>query len=316
MVTYTNLGFGLLTIDNKVYMNKQVNLTDINVFVVLAEVGSFTKAAEKLSCSRSYISKQLAQLESALGVTLLIRTTRTQYLTAQGEIFFAQCSNALSGISGAIDTVVDSSHSLSGSIKINCIGGHIGEDVVAPLINDFMNTYQHINIEIDFSSKRVDLISGEFDFVFRMGKLEDSALIAQKLTDIKIDTYVSPQYLSLHGKPTSPKELTQHKCIIGSIKNWVFTHGKTNRKLDVFVNGSLTCKNGRIMVSSAVAGNGVIRVPKIYCKAELDSGLLVPLFDDWHIDSTPFYLMYVKDQHQPARLRVFKEFIINRFKNS
>jgi DNA-binding transcriptional LysR family regulator len=296
-------------------MKKEVSLSDINTFVVLAEQGSFTKAGEKLQCSRSHISKQLTQLEFSLGVSLLTRTTRTQHLTPQGEAFYERCKNSLNGISQAIDRVLESADSLSGNIKINCVGGHIAENIISSLVSDFMSEHPDINIELDFSSRRVDLISGEFDFVFRMGELADSSLIARKLTDIKIDTYASPKYLSNYGKPESPKSLIDHRCITGSVKNWAFINSKTNEKLDVVVNGNLTCKNGRIMVSSAVAGNGIIRVPVLYCMPECKQGLLISLFDRWHIESVPFYLVYAQDKHRPTRLSAFKDYTVENFLN-
>lgn len=294
-------------------MKKEVNLSDIKTFVVLAEQGSFTKAAEKLMCTRSHISKQLTQLERSLNVSLLTRTTRTQRLTPQGEAFYERCKSSLNGISNAIDRVLESAESLSGNIKINCVGGHLAEDIISSLVSDFMLEHPEISIELDFSSRRVDLISGEFDFVFRMGELADSALIARKLTDIKIGTYASPQYLCNYGKPENPKALIDHRCITGSVKNWAFINGKTNKKLEVTVNGNLTCKNGRIMVSSAVAGNGIIRVPALYCEPECKKGLLIPLFEQWHVESVPFYLVYAQDKHKPMRLRAFKDYTVEQF---
>lgn len=296
-------------------MKKEVSLSDIKIFVVLAEQGSFTKAGEKLMCSRSHISKQLAQLESSLGVSLLIRTTRTQHLTPQGEVFYERCKHSLSGISHAIDRVLESADALSGNIRINCVGGHIAENIISPLVSDFMLDHPEINIELDFSSRRVDLISGEFDFVFRMGELADSSLIARKLTDIKIGTYASPEYLVNFGKPKDPKALIEHRCITGSVKNWTFINSKTNEKVDVLVTGNLICKNGRIMVSSAAAGNGIIRVPALYCISKCKQGLLTPLFDKWHVESVPFYLVYAQDKHRPTRLRAFKDYTVEKFLN-
>ncbi|MEH6443097.1 MAG: LysR family transcriptional regulator [Oceanospirillaceae bacterium] len=294
-------------------MKKQINLADIRTFVVLAEQGSFTKAAEKLMCSRSHISKQLAQLEARLGVSLLIRTTRTQHLTPQGEVFFERCERSLKGINHAVESVLEDADVLSGSIKINCVGGQLGEEVIAKLVNDFMLEYPDIDIELDFSSRRVDLIAGEFDFVFRMGALPDSSLMARKLTDIKIGIYASPTYLAKHGELKEPKDLLQHKCIAGSMRHWHFLQNKSDKKYDLLVNANLTCKNGRVMIMSASLGNGIIRVPEFYCRQAIKEGKLVALFDDWAIESTPLYLVYVQDKHCAMRLRVFKEFVMANF---
>ena len=294
-------------------MIKQAALSDIKAFVVLAQAGSFTKAAAKLLVSRSYISKQLSQLEADLGVTLLNRTTRTQHLTPQGEAFYQRCHNALSGIESAIERAIDSGDTLAGRITINSVGGYIGEEIIAPLVHDFMHQYPAINIELDFTSQRVDLITGKFDFVFRMGALNDSSLIARELTSIDSDTFVSPNYLAKHGLPQSPQDLSTHRCITGSVRHWAFINKATNESLNIPIDGHLVCKNGKIMVSAAVAGNGIIRVPTLYCNKEVAAGLLQPLFTDWRIAAIPFYLVYMQDKHAPQRLNVFKDYVIQNF---
>ena len=166
---------------------------------------------------------------------------------------------------------------------------------------------------LDFSSRRVDLVSGEFDFVFRMGELTDSALIARKLADIKVGTFASPEYIDTYGSPNEPKDLSLHKCISGSMRNWSFINAQTNTKQELTVKGDLECKNGRVMLQSAMLGNGIIRVPEIYCANEVQEGRLVPIFKDWQPNPTPFYLVYLQDKHQPLRITAFKDFVIARF---
>ncbi len=294
-------------------MKNNINLADIKTFVVLAQAGSFTRAAEDLMCSRSHISKQLTQLESALGISLLTRTTRTQKLTPQGEAFYIRCKQALDTIDLSIERAIESASSLSGSININCVGGHIGEGIIAPLIDKFLERYPDINIQLDFTSQRVDLISGEFDFVFRMGELNDSRLIAKKLINLPIGTLVSPDYIAKYGEPTSPKDLVHHKCIVGSLKNWVFNHQTTSESLDITVSRDMICKNGRVMLSWATSGKGIIRVPELYCKTEVNQKKLIPLFDNWKIEPTSLYLVYLQDKHRPLRIQVFKDYVIENF---
>ena len=120
-------------------MKKEISYSDIKSFLVLVEAGSFTNAAEKLLCSRSHISKQLNQLELSLGTSLLVRTTRSQHLTKAGEAFYEKCKQSFSGIEYAIDRAKESAFELSGQIKINSVGGYIGENIIGPLVLDFMN---------------------------------------------------------------------------------------------------------------------------------------------------------------------------------
>ncbi|KGJ91676.1 LysR family transcriptional regulator [Colwellia psychrerythraea] len=293
-------------------MNLEINITDIRAFVLIVKAGSFTAAAEQLLCSRSHLSKQLSQLESALGVKLITRTTRSQRLTEQGKLFFEQCSCSFDGVERAIEQAIDDASEVKGLININCVGGYIGEDIIAPLVNDFIQQCPDVRVNLDFSSGRVDLIAGEFDIVFRMGQLEDSNLIAQKLLDISIGTLASPRYLKDNGQLSHPKDLKQHQCITGSLNSWTFSSVITPiTKIDVTVNGQFKCKNGRAMINSAVAGNGIVRLPYLYCHKEITNGALVPIFTDWAVPESPFYMVYVQDKYQPARLRAFIDFVRN-----
>lgn len=293
-------------------MKQKINHADINAFLTLVESGSFTLAAEALQCSRSHVSKQLAQLERQLTTSLLVRTTRSQQLTAAGEAFYQQCKQAFQSIDQAIEQAMESNTSLSGTIKINCVGGFIGESVIGPLVTDFMLAHPGVSVSLDFSSKRVDLISGEYDFVFRMGKLTDSNLIARKLTDLNVQVLASKSYLSQYGSPSHPQQLHHHKCISGSMRAWTFIDDQ-GTPVEVNVKGELDCRNGKVMLYSALAGNGIVRVPEVYCLDEIARGELVPVFSDWHIESTPFYLVYVKDKHQPSRITAFKDHVIRHF---
>ncbi|GIU50043.1 MULTISPECIES: LysR family transcriptional regulator [Shewanella] len=296
-------------------MNTEINLVDIRAFVVIAEQGNFTQAAEVLGCSRSHLSKQLLSLETFLGVSLIIRTTRTQRLTDQGELFLQQCQQALHQIEQAVATTVDSAERLKGNIYINCVGGILGEEIIVKLVNDFIQLYPDITIDLDFSSQRVDLIEDHFDAVFRMGELADSGLIARKLMDIKNCTLASPAYLGKYGQPTHPNQLNKHACIVGSINHWRFEQLSSNKDgVEVAIKGSFRCKNGRAMKISALAGNGIVRLPYLYCSEEIRTNELVEVFSDWHIPDTPFYVLYHKDKFQPERLKKFIQFTHEKFK--
>ncbi|WP_144212600.1 LysR substrate-binding domain-containing protein [Shewanella donghaensis] len=295
-------------------MNLDINLIDIRAFVVIAEQGNFTQAAQVLGCSRSHLSKQLLSLEKFLGVSLIIRTTRTQRLTEQGEQLLTQCQQALEQIDQVVAMALDSAEKLQGNIHINCVGGVIGEDILVQLVNDFIKQYPDITIDLDFSSQRVDLIEGHFDIVFRMGQLADSSLVGRKLMDIENRTLVSPHYLAKHGQPIHPSELNQHSCITGSINHWRFNHKHDDLNVEVAIKGGFKCKNGRAMKASALAGNGIVRLPYLYCPDEINTGELVDVFSDWHIPDTPFYMLYHKDKFQPERLKKFIQFTMDNFK--
>lgn len=289
-------------------------LDDLNAFTIIAEQGSFTKAATVLGCSRSHLSKQLNQLEAQLGVSLIIRTTRAQRLTEQGQLLLKQCQLAFNTLDQAVLMTMEQAHQLKGNININCVGGYLGEDVIAKVIAKFIQQYPDISVNLDFSSERVDLLSGQFDLVFRMGKLPDSGLIARKLMTITNGLFASPSYLKKNGKPHTPDELVRHQCITGSINHWLFQSVNTKDvSQEVVVSGGIRCKNGRVIKNMALANNGIARLPYYYCQDELKTQQLVSVFEDWKLADTPLYLIYHKDNFQAQRLKVFVDYIIAAF---
>lgn len=295
-------------------MLNNINLADIRSFVLIAQLGNFTKAAEALGVSRSHVSRQISALENKISVKLLTRTTRTLKLTLAGEQLFKQCESALQNIDQALIAAVDDTQQTRGLIRINCVGGYIGEEIVTRYISEFMVLYPQIKVELDFSSHRVDLINDEFDIAFRMGDIEDLGFVAKKLMDIHIVTLANPAYIKNYGSPSHPQELMLHRCLTGSVKRWSFNRvANPEQHCDINITGQLICKNGHALLQGALAGSGIIRVPKMYCEAEIEKGTLIELLPEWHIPVVAFSAIYHSDKYRPKRLREFIDFIKNRF---
>lgn len=290
-------------------MLDRVNLTDVRSFVLVAELESFTKVAERLDVSRSHVSRQITRLEKDLGVTLLTRTTRNLKLTTEGKGLYQRCQSAFGNIDQALKISIEDTQELRGHLSVNCVGGYLGEEILVPLVNRFMGENPGVSITLDFSSHRVDLIADEFDVAFRMGELQDAGFIARKLFDIEMATLASPEYLKHYPELTHPRQLQQHRCLIGSVNRWSFVENATNDRFEIHVDGNLQCKNGRALVDGALHGNGVIRVPTLYCEQAILTGKLTHVFSDWHIPSVPFSMIYHRDKHRTARLAAFIEFV-------
>lgn len=295
-------------------MINSINLADIRSFVLIAQLGNFTKAAEALNVSRSHVSRQISSLEKQMKVTLLTRTTRSLKLTQAGERFYQQCEKAINGIDQALIAAVDDTEEVRGLIRVNCVGGYIGERIISKYVAEFMIEHPQIQVHFDFSSHRVDLIQDDFDIAFRMGPLEDSGFIAKKLMDIDVVTLASPSYVKLYGNPEHPSELNEHRCLTGSIKRWSFESDENAAEhVDVNIKGNLISKNGHALITNAMAGNGIIRVPRMYCTSAIKDGDLVEILPKWHIPSVLFSAVYHRDKYQPKRLKTFIDFIKQRF---
>lgn len=295
-------------------MLNDINLADIRTFVLIAELGNFTKAAEALSVSRSHVSKQVSALEAQLGVTLITRTTRTLRLTAAGEALYQRCTDSLHGIEQALLEAIDNVEEVRGLIRVNSVGGYIGEQIIARYVADFMALYPDISIDLDFSSHRVDLIQDEFDIAFRMGDLEDSGFIAKHLMVIETGTLASPDYIASAPALEHPRQLVEHRCLLGSVKRWRFFEAvQPENQYEITLTAHLSSKNGVALMQGALRGNGIIRVPLMYCQDELERGALVPVLADWKVASVNFSALYHRDKYQPLRLRTFIDYIKQRF---
>ncbi|RKF18733.1 LysR family transcriptional regulator [Alginatibacterium sediminis] len=297
-------------------MINNTNLADIRSFVLTAQLGNFTKAAEALGVSRSHVSRQISQLEADMGVTLLIRTTRTQRLSLAGARFFRECETALASIDQALLAALDNTEALRGLIRVNCVGGYIGEEIIVKFVSQYMRSQANIDISLDFSSHRVDLIEDDFDVAFRMGQIEDAGFVAKKLMDIEMVTLASPEYVQSHGEVRHPRELSQHRTLCGSVTKWTYINGgDPSQHAEVVVNGRLHSKNGRALVDGALQGNGIIRVPMMYCAQHVESGRLLRIMPEWEIPSVEFSVIYHRDKYQSKRLSSFISYIKEQFES-
>lgn len=296
-------------------LHHHINLTDIKAFVWVAKLGSFTKAAEALASSRSHVSKQVSTLEQQMASTLLLRTTRTLRLTKHGETFFQECEQALTQIEQAVRATQDEVEQRKGKIRLNCVGGFLGEKLIGKLVSEFMQHYPDIEISLDFSSHRIDLIQDDFDLAFRMGPLPDAGFVARKLMELEIALVASPNYLAQHPPLNHPKELEHYRCLTGSVTRWRFQNANSLEQLELHLTGSLECKNGYVLTQNALAGNGIARLPTIYCQQELEQQKLIKVLPEWNPPSVPFSMIYHKDKFQPKRLRTFIDFCLKRLKS-
>lgn len=314
LLIYITTGNRLLHINNNkpLLMIEKIDLSLLQVFVLAAKADSFTKTAEILKVSRSHISRQINQLEKNLGITLFKRSTRRLKLTKQGSQLLLICQDVLKKLDSNLIKLISDTSAPRGHLKINSVGGYIGETLIATICQEFTQQYPLVMIELDFSSTRIDLIESEFSVAFRMGELQDASYIARPILTVPMRTLASPSYLQQYGQPQTPKDLISHNCITGTISKWHYQH-KINKKANISIEatGNLKCKNGRVMVESALKGLGIIRVPQCYCSENIIANELVEIFDDWYIPDVQLSMIYHKDLYPPKSLQLFIEFAVN-----
>jgi len=286
-------------------------LNYMEAFTFTVKTGSFTAAAEQLGLSKSYVSKQVSQLENDLGTRLLYRTTRKLSLSHDGEQFYQHCKLIMEEADKAKAEVMDSHDEPRGIIKLTIPQSFVLSEAGSALIK-FQNEYPDIELEIITSGSNVDLIEESIDLALRIGELEDSTMMCRKLTDCEFQVVASQKYIKQHGVPSQPKELTQHNCLIYSAsqlsQQWPFRlpSGET---ITVNVQGSLSCNDGQYILNGTLNGLGICFGPSILFKHHIDNNELCLLLEDYYLPAASISAIYPLNRNLTRRVRLLIDFL-------
>lgn len=286
-------------------------LDGVVIFSQVISNGSFTKTAEKTGHSTSYISKEVNKLESRLGVRLLNRTTRTLKLTPEGELYYQQCLQVLEDLSEVEQALDGAKTEPQGTLKISCPVS-FGHSRFEPIFTQFLLRYPQVNLDIEHSDSKVDVIEGGYDIVIRAsGKLENSNLICRKIMGTHDVTIASPDYIKKMGMPTHPNELLSHDVI--GYKNspqpkvWDYV-GLDGEHISVKLEPRILSNLSETKVAFCLAGLGITRLPMLNVEQELKTGQLVEVFSEYERYSIDCYLVYPSRKYMSAKVRCFIDF--------
>lgn len=274
-------------------------LRAIQLFVRLADLGSFTRVAEQVNHSKSMISKEISRLESDLGARLLHRSTRNVQLTHVGEGYLQRARDILSKLDDADGFVQDLQQNLRGKLKINAPMA-LGITDLSYLFTDFMRAHPDIELDIHLADENVDLVDQGFDLGFRASsKPIDSNYVGRPLTSFTYKVCASPGYLEQHPVITLPKDLTEHNCFIYS-----YFQGKDVWPIEdgVVVKGNLRVNNTLFMMESIKQGLGLGFIPDFVCQEAIDSGQVVEVLADATKPMLTLYALYPARYFVPAKL--------------
>ncbi|GIU40503.1 LysR family transcriptional regulator [Shewanella sairae] len=280
------------------------NWEGVSEFVAVAEAESFTKASQRLGISTAQVSRQISALETRLASKLFHRTTRKVSLTEVGRIYYQHCRQVLDGLEEAERAITNLQTSPRGLLKITAPVTY-GEKTIAPLINDFAALYPELEVRLNLSNQKVDLIDEGYDLAIRLGHLEDSSMMAKKLSSRTQYVCASPSYISTYGIPHSLSELDQHNCLIGTMDYWRFQeNGKTR---NVRVKGSLSCNSGHALVDAAIKGIGIVQLPDYYVLPFIEAGELTPLLEQNRQPEEGIWALYPQNRHLSPKVRMLLE---------
>jgi DNA-binding transcriptional LysR family regulator len=291
-------------------------LLAIRVFARVVESGSFTKAADSLELPKTTVSKLIRELESHLGVRLLQRTTRRLTVTADGASYH-QLTNRLIHQLEDIDQGFSQAQGLPrGKVRVD-IGGSVATLLVVPSLPDFFARYPDIQLDLGVSDRPVDLVSERVDCVIRGGPLIERSLAVRRLGEVSWSTCASPSYLERYGIPTHPKELddhlivTYHSAATGRVIPARFQ--RNDERYHIEGKAILSVNESNAQLAAGVAGLGIIHTFSYTVKAHVERGELVPILKDWKPDAYPFHVLYPPNRHLSNRVRVFIDWLVERF---
>jgi DNA-binding transcriptional LysR family regulator len=280
-------------------------------FTAVAESGNFTQAAKKLLISTAQVSRQVSELEQRLNTKLFYRTTRKVTLTEEGQLFYQQCRGILDGLENAERSLTNLQSTPQGKIKISAPVTY-GERHIIPLINQFLIRYPQVEIEVQLSNQRIDLIDEGYDLAIRLGQLDDSSLIARRISSRQHFLCASPSYIEQYGKPKTILDLKQHNCLLGSADFWLFSDQKSKEKQadkKARVTGSLRCNSGLGLVDAALKGIGIVQLPDYYLTKHIASGELEVLLADSQREEEGIWVLYPQNKYLASKVRFLIDFL-------
>ena len=287
-------------------------LRAIQLFVRLADLGSFTRVAEQVNSSKSMISKEIARLETDLGARLLHRSTRNVQLTHVGEGYLQRAREILSKLDEADNFVQDLQQNLRGKLKINAPMA-LGITDLSYLFADFMQANPEIELDIHLGDESVDLVEQGFDLGFRASSQPiDSNYVGRPLTRFTYKVCASPDYLEKHPSITLPKDLKDHNCFIYS-----YFHGKNVWPIEdgIAVKGTLRVNNTMFMMESIKQGVGLGFIPDFVCQQAIDNGEVVEVLADSKKATLTLYALYPARYFVPPKLVQCIEYLEQWFVN-
>jgi len=288
-------------------------LDAMRVFVRVAELGSFSAVALQLGLARSVVTRQVAALESHLGAKLLARSTRRLSLTSAGAVYLEKCREILNLVDVAETGLAEEREIPRGPIRLS-LPLVYGLKYLAPVLLEFSRRYPEVELDMDFSDRRSNLIQEGIDLAVRITPRLEPGDVVRRLGSARMIVIASPDYLAEHGEPLHPSELIKHQCLGYTAgpnsQRWSFT---VDGHLESFgIHSRLLANNGDVLLKAAVAGLGIAHEPTFIADEFIASGTLMEILKDYPLPALGIYAVLPGNRHIPHRLRVLMDFLVER----
>lgn len=292
-----------------------MNIEHLRLFVRIATTHNISLAGKELGLSPAVSSSHINKLEDGLGIRLLHRTTRKVSLTEEGKAFLPHAQDVLDSIETAQASLGVGSVSPQGKLRV-AASASFGRMHLLPALNGFLKRYPELMVDLHLSDSVVDMVEGGFDIAIRDAKLNDSTLIARKLSPVTRMLCASPSYLTEYGEPQSPDDLLNHNCInLIGIDTWVLNTPTGTKSIKT--KNRLRTDNGEAARDAATQGLGITLCSSWCCYQQLERGELVQILKDYPLVSeTAIWAVYPSSRLLAPKVRLFIDYLSENFGDS
>ncbi|HEY3599164.1 MAG TPA: LysR family transcriptional regulator [Paraburkholderia sp.] len=283
-------------------------LEAMEIFTRVVEANSFSKVSESLELPRAKVSRTIQALEEHVGVRLLNRSTRQVSVTEDGALFYERCVRILADVSDAESSLSNKKESPTGTIRVDT-SGTLARALLLPALDDFYQKYPQIDVRLGLADRNIDLIQDGADCVIRMGRLEESSLVARRIGNARIVTCAAPAYLDKYGTPQTLDELSEHRAVnyvsARTGKTFPFEFEVNNEIVKVQMKGVLAVNDGSVYIGASALGHGIIQPSRFMVAELIAQGALREILTEFNSPSTPLSIVYPHRRNLSSRLRAF-----------
>lgn len=296
--------------------HSRFDIDDLRAFFLVAETGSFARAAQRLDTSKSIVSRRVAALEQALSAQLLQRTARGTHLTETGQIYYDQARIGMAQLEFAAESVSQAVGEISGPIRFT---GPVffGANYLAAALSDFASHYPRIELEINFSDDKIDIVNEGYDVAVRLGHLPDSNLASRRLCQSRRVLVASPNYLAGHPPIRMPEDLTQHRLLHynGIHTQDLYRYQRDGQDYSFRITPHLRSNSAAMLMQGVKSGLGLTLLPLFVTGAAIQSGEVEQVLDGCDWGMTPVTLLLPQGRNATRRVRALVDFLRLYFAN-
>jgi DNA-binding transcriptional LysR family regulator len=282
-------------------------------FRKVLELGSFSAAARQLGLSKAAVSKQISELESYLGATLIHRTTRRLHPTDAGQAYFESAVGLLDELEAADAAVRHLQSEPAGTLRVS-VPSAFGQVCLSAMLSELNRRHPKLTVAVEATDRLVDLVEEGFDAAIRIrATLPDSTLIAKRIRQIPIHVVAAPSYLKAHGTPQKPEDLARHNCFVYTLSNrpfeWSFKGRGESKGGQVKVHGTLHANHGHLLLEPLRDGEGIAMLPEFLLSQDLEKGTLVPILTKFPADPLTLFVVYPPSRHSSPKIRALVDIV-------